>query len=225
MWRRAASGVSATRAVPCWFVTHTRRAVRSTLGGLRDFLARGGNRPIEHHAVLRRAASRDVVEEDLKLSDRVVVRAAVAVAAIIGVALGVAAASAATSKLPTALYRTRCADPCDRLVGQFRVRPRFIHMLSEADGGRLQLRWRSWTRSRARGSGTSVVSNMGGTTRTPVRVKLWRPVAGRFTRLTVTYGGTSGSRSARYLLGTSFDNDAWVPSDICGNPDLDADCS
>jgi hypothetical protein len=150
--------------------------------------------------------------------------AGVIVAAILPT-LAVGASADAAARLPTALYQTRCAHPCDRLVGQFRVRPPSIRLLSEADGGTLRLRWSSWTRTRARGRGTSVVSNMGGTTRTPVGVTISRPRGGRFTRLTVVFHTTSGSRSVLYRLGTSYDNDAWVPSDICGDQDLDAECS
>jgi len=133
--------------------------------------------------------------------------------------------SEAAAKLPGALHSVRCAQPCDRLVGQFKVRPANIRLLSDADGETLRMRRSRWTTTRAMGSGTSVVSSMGGTTtRIPVRVKLFRPRSGRFTRLTVTFKTSGAARVVRHVLGTSFDSPAWVPTHICGRQDLDAEC-
>ena len=107
-----------------------------------------------------------------------------AVAIALALAIAALPSAAFATGLPKLLWNTRCAHPCRRLIGEYAVRPHTV-VLVEAYGGNLTLHWSSWTAQSASGSGTSVVSGMGQTTRTPVQVEASEPVDGRFTLLTL----------------------------------------
>lgn len=124
-------------------------------------------------------------------------RSAVAVAAIMGATVGLAS-SASASSLPTLLTNIKCTHQCSRFVGVYKVKPHTV-VLSDAEGGNLQITWGSWTATSASGSGTAVVSNMGTTTTTDVMATAARVRKGTFTRLTVTAKLANGTTQSEHL--------------------------
>lgn len=125
------------------------------------------------------------------------VGAVVRALAVAAVVLAFAAASALAGRLPRLLANARCsANACSAV---YKVRPRLV-VLADADGGNLtQLSWRSWSAASASGSGVSVVSNMGTTTKLPVSVTASRARDGRFTRMTVTFTPAHGPTQVEKL--------------------------
>ncbi len=131
-----------------------------------------------------------------------------AVSCCLGVtAVGAAASSAAS--LPTLLANTRCATPCTKLVGIYKVRPRHVYLI-EADGGTLTLYWSAWTASSASGHGDAHSVGAGTSTHTPLTAKATRVRQGRFTRLTLTFHIKTGTSVEHLRLGTRDGGPAWV---------------
>jgi hypothetical protein len=111
--------------------------------------------------------------------------AGTALALLAGVAVGSSA-----GRLPRLLANVSCkGSTCS---GVYRLRPRLV-VLGDYEGGNLtMLSWRSWTATSASGSGLSVVSNMGMTTKSPITVTASRVRKGLFTRMTVTFTPAHG---------------------------------
>ncbi len=122
-------------------------------------------------------------------------------------AAGAAVASAAS--LPTLLANTRCATPCTKLIGIYKVRPRHVYLI-EADGGTLTLYWSSWTTSSASGHGNAHAVGAGTSTQTPLTAKATRVRQGRFTRLTLTFHTKAGTSVEHLKLASSNAGPAWV---------------
>ncbi len=132
--------------------------------------------------------------------------------ATVSCCLGVLAAGAAVTSaasLPTLLANTRCATPCTKLVGIYKVRPRHVYLI-EADGGTLTLYWSSWTASSASGHGDAHAVGAGTSTQTPLTAKATRVRQGRFTRLTLTFHTKTGTSVEHLKLATSSGGPAWV---------------
>jgi hypothetical protein len=121
-------------------------------------------------------------------------------------AVGAATSSAASR--PILLANVRCATPCTKLVGIYKVRPRHVYLI-DADGGTLTLYWSSWTSGSASGHGDAHAVGAGTSTHTPVTAKATRVRHGRFTRLTLTFHKTS-TAVEHLKLGTSNGGPAWV---------------
>jgi hypothetical protein len=75
------------------------------------------------------------------------------------------------------------------------VRPTRVLYTGDGTGSLTNLRWSVWSRTRALGSGTDWIANCvpdcasAKRKRVPARVWATRPVAGRFTRLTIQHEG------------------------------------
>ncbi len=112
-----------------------------------------------------------------------------------------AAAARATSRLPTLFARPKCANPCDHLVGDFRVRPDKV----EIPQGELNLHWTSWTATRAvaRGTDNWHASSIS------VTVTTLRVSHDRFTLMMVHLAGAS-RHTVTYRLGRDASGPAWV---------------
>jgi len=112
-------------------------------------------------------------------------------------AVALVAASASAGQLPRLLANVSCkASTCTPV---YKLRPRTV-VLGDYEGGNLtKLSWRSWSAASASGSGTSVVSNMGTTTRLPISVTASRVRKGLFTRMTVTFTPTHGPAQVEKL--------------------------
>lgn len=123
--------------------------------------------------------------------------------------LGAGAAATSAASLPTLLANTRCATPCTKLVGIYKVRPRHVYLI-EADGGTLTLYWSSWTASIASGHGDAHAVGAGTSTHTPLTAKATRVRHRRFTRLTLTFRIKTGTSVEHLKLATSDGGPAWV---------------
>jgi hypothetical protein len=124
-----------------------------------------------------------------------------------------AEAASARAGLPR-LYSTSVLHG-ETVVNVFKVRPR-IAVTDSADGGELVIHWRSWTATRAVGTGRAHPDHGS----YPISVTASRPVSGYFTRLTVT--GKTGAvwhpdpLGLGYLGGISL---TWINLSWMNNPE------
>ena len=119
---------------------------------------------------------------------------------IAGAAIGLAATAAAPasgSGLPRILSGTYCSG--SSCTGVYTLRPHVIVVSVAAGGNLAKLAWSSWSATSATAKGTSIDSNMGTTTKDPIKVTASRVRNGLFTRLAVTFTLASGATQVEKL--------------------------
>jgi hypothetical protein len=128
--------------------------------------------------------------------------------AIIG-ALALSASAWASGGLPKLLSNATCQGSSCRPV--YAVRPKLV-VVADASGGNLEVVWSSWTGSAAVGSGTSAVAQMGTGSMNLINVRASHVVGGRFTRLAVTFLGSSHNQTEHlHLVGAGSSAPSWAP--------------
>jgi hypothetical protein len=110
---------------------------------------------------------------------------------------------------PRLLATSRCAHPCSRLIGVYKVRPKKVDLFEYA-GGTLTLRWSRWGRPVAIGSGHGYYIGAGASYRYPLRVRARRIRHGLYTRLDITKTRRGESANYTLRLGLSYGDPAWL---------------
>jgi hypothetical protein len=136
-------------------------------------------------------------------------RRALTVATLSAAAAGWGAVPASASGLPELLVNSKCGSS-GQCSGVYKVRPQKIE-LAEAYGGEVTIAtWSAWTGSSATGTGTAVSSGMGNTTTLQVTVTASDVKHGKFTHLTLTTTGSSGSPDVEHLHLTKGTLPDWI---------------